>query len=282
MLYPDPSAPDGPLAGRPYLYLRQKKDFPVARRQIRWHICPEIVRPASGRLTARVDCQPFPMEAGDLLYIPAGTLYAYEAEEAELDRLILSPAALAPPVRREVGRFPFFCIRGGSGEAAELLSGLLDELALLDHPAEPAVSRVRQALVLAAAGSGTLVEPLRGPFSARRIAHLREALEVIDERIGQPVRLPELAQAVGLSEKYFCRFFLEMTGQTPVAYINRLKAERACDLLIAEELPVSEAAARLGFHDVNYFIKLFKRFTGLTPRRFAGRYYRCASYPLEY
>ena len=237
----------------------------------------------SGNLLAAADCQEFLLGPGDILYLPPGTLFSYQAEGAELDRLLLAPPVMADAaVRPEAGRFPFFCIEADSGEAARQLDRLFEELSSLDRLIEGVVSRVRQALMLAAGGGCGLIPSRSAPMSPRRIAHLREALEAIESQIADRVTLPQLAETVGLSEKYFCRFFLKMTGQTPFAYINRLKVEYACDMLICEKVSVGEVAGRLGFHDVNYFIKTFKKYTGLTPKRFAGRYYLCASYPLRY
>ena len=193
----------------------------------------------SGNLLAAADCQEFLLGPGDILYLPPGTLFSYQAEGAELDRLLLAPPVMADAaVRPEAGRFPFFCIEADSGEAARQLDRLFEELSSLDRLIEGVVSRVRQALMLAAGGGCGLIPSRSAPMSPRRIAHLREALEAIESQIADRVTLPQLAETVGLSEKYFCRFFLKMTGQTPFAYINRLKVEYACDMLIGEKVSV--------------------------------------------
>ena len=283
MRYIEPPVSEGFSSRRPYIYLRQKRDFPITQRQIHWHQSPELIQVVSGSLSASVDCQDFLLGPGDILYIPPGTLFSYTIADAELDQLILAPPLMAETqLRSEAGRVPCCGIEKDSGEAARQIAGLLEDLAGLDRIMEGAVSRVRQALMLAAGGGCSLIPSRSQPVSPRRIAHLREALEVIEQRIGERMTLQQLAGAVDLSEKYFCRFFLNMTGQTPFTYINRLKVEYACDLLINEKISIGEVAGRLGFHDVNYFIKIFKRYTGLTPKRFASRYYLCASYPLRY
>ena len=64
-----------------------------------------------------------------------------------------------------------------------------------------------------------------------------------------------------------------MTGQKPFAYINALRIERACDIFIREKVTVKEVAARLGYKDINYFIKTFKRYRGMTPKKYSARYY---------
>ena len=79
----------------------------------------------SGNLLAAADCQEFLLGPGDILYLPPGTLFSYQAEGAELDRLLLAPPVMADAaVRPEAGRFPFFCIQADRGEAAPQLDPL--------------------------------------------------------------------------------------------------------------------------------------------------------------
>ena len=52
---------------------------------------------------------------------------------------------------------------------------------------------------------------------------------------------------------------------SPVQYITRKRIERAELLLLTENLPVKEVAFELGFSDLSYFIRLFKKVTGKTP-----------------
>lgn len=83
--------------------------------------------------------------------------------------------------------------------------------------------------------------------------------------------LDELVAASGYSRFHFCRLFRKQTGQTPWRFALDRKLERARELLLGSALSVKEIAAQLGFNNPDYFAKLFKRSTGVTPNRYRGR-----------
>ena len=55
-------------------------------------------------------------------------------------------------------------------------------------------------------------------------------------------------------------------GMSPVEYRNRLRINRATELLKTGEYTVGEAAESVGIRDIKYFSKLFKRYAGVNPR----------------
>ena len=72
---------------------------------------------------------------------------------------------------------------------------------------------------------------------------------------------------------YLNRQFKKMTGQTIFVYLNNLRIEKAKQLLSTGFYTMSDIASCTGFHDVYYFTKVFKKFTGTTP----GKYGRPSS-----
>ena len=83
-----------------------------------------------------------------------------------------------------------------------------------------------------------------------------------------PLTLDEISASVGMSPKYFCRFFHEMTHRTPIDYLNYYRIERACYQLITTDLSITEIAYASGFNDLSYFIKTFKKYKGTTPKQY--------------
>ena len=99
------------------------------------------------------------------------------------------------------------------------------------------------------------------PLSGRgnkRIRQLKNALGLIRERFNTPLSLEELAAAAEMSPKYFCRFFAEMTGRTPIDYLNYYRVECACEQLLYSDETVTDIALGCGFNDLSYFVKTFK------------------------
>jgi len=97
---------------------------------------------------------------------------------------------------------------------------------------------------------------------------LAEALQYIENHIDTELKAEEIASKVYLSPNYFRKLFKEVTGITPVEYINRVRISRACALLKEENLTISQVAQMVGINDLNYFSRLFKSLAGCSPSEF--------------
>ena len=113
--------------------------------------------------------------------------------------------------------------------------------------------------------------PTRTRRDYKRILQLKQVLEFIEKNYANPITLQELSASVSMSPKYFCRFFSEMTHQTPVDYLNRQRIEEACLQLAATDDSITEIAYRNGFNDLSYFIRTFKKYKGMTPGKYTRR-----------
>jgi AraC family transcriptional regulator len=106
----------------------------------------------------------------------------------------------------------------------------------------------------------------KGGLSSRR---LRLVLEYIEDTLGQPIKLRELAALARISARHFERAFRQSTGSSPHGYVMDRRLHRARDLLINQpELPIEQIALRLGFSSSSHFSSAFRRQTGLTPTDF--------------
>jgi AraC family transcriptional regulator len=105
-----------------------------------------------------------------------------------------------------------------------------------------------------------------GGLSSRR---LKLVLEYIEDTLGQPIKLRELAALVGVSARHFERAFRQSMGSAPHAYLTERRLRRARALLInLPELSVEHIALQLGFSSSSHFSTAFRRHTGLTPTQF--------------
>lgn len=87
----------------------------------------------------------------------------------------------------------------------------------------------------------------------------------IEENLGEPVTLAELADLVGLSPYHFCRAFKQSFGLPPHRYHTSRRIEYAKTLLADPELSVTEIGLRVGFCETSSFTTAFRKSTGLTP-----------------
>ena len=78
----------------------------------------------------------------------------------------------------------------------------------------------------------------------------------------------DIADASSLSESYFRTVFKEVTGLSPLEYLNRIRIIKSIEFIQGEGLSIADAAARVGILDTNYFSRLFKKIIGHSPRYF--------------
>jgi len=93
-------------------------------------------------------------------------------------------------------------------------------------------------------------------------------IELMRVNYSHSYSLAELSELSGLSASYFRMLFKQMTGCTTVEFQNRLKIEKAKNLLISRTCNVTEAAVYVGFNDVFYFSRIFKKLTGKNPSEY--------------
>ena len=105
----------------------------------------------------------------------------------------------------------------------------------------------------------------------------RQYVAPIIERIEtDPAAVPDvdsLAREVHVSPQYLTRLFRRFTGYSAQNYITRFRINRAKELLVGKPyLQVQSISHMSGFHDVSYFISVFRRQTGTTPKQFRKNY----------
>ena len=100
---------------------------------------------------------------------------------------------------------------------------------------------------------------------------MKRVLEHIHAHIGDSIGVGQLADVASVTTPYFIKLFKQEFGSSPVQYINRKKVERAQLLLSTTEKAVKEVAYTLGFSDQNYFIRLFRKLTGVTSQEYRKR-----------
>lgn len=102
----------------------------------------------------------------------------------------------------------------------------------------------------------------------KRIKNFKKVLQKIRHDYAKPLTLKELSDVIDTSPKYFCRFFKEMSGHSPINYLNYYRVECAAEQLLITDESVTEVALSCGFSDLSYFIKTFKKHKGISPRAF--------------
>lgn len=86
----------------------------------------------------------------------------------------------------------------------------------------------------------------------------------VSENIGRRFAVGEVAQAVGISKNYLTNIFSTSEGISLVEYINRRKLSYMVELIRRYGYTLAQAGEQVGFSDVNYISRIFKRYYGMT------------------
>ncbi|MHC1747999.1 MAG: AraC family transcriptional regulator [Cellulosilyticaceae bacterium] len=95
------------------------------------------------------------------------------------------------------------------------------------------------------------------------------AIQYFQHHISENISLTDLAHSLNMSPSHFSSTFKNVTGFTPKAYLNMIKVKKSKHLLLSKQ--VTEVAYELGFDNISYYIDLFKRHYGETPKQYALR-----------
>ncbi|WP_225726839.1 MULTISPECIES: AraC family transcriptional regulator [unclassified Nocardia] len=100
---------------------------------------------------------------------------------------------------------------------------------------------------------------------------LAAVFEAIDDHIGEPLSLRDVARAVGMTPGHLTTVVRRRTGRTVQDWIVERRMTEARRLLSETELPIGEIARRVGMADPGYFTRIFRRENGAPPRRWRER-----------
>lgn len=204
------------------------------------------------------------LEKGDALLLPAGTAYYGKSiPSVTHEKYVVSfqtPSGFAPLLPLLHSEAPLMC----RASRSELL------LARVQTMHEQWREQAPYAAVLCAA---LLLECLTyvnreldgGPPSSSRQQRTEQMKAYLRNHYRRKVTKEDLGLATGISPNYAATLFKEMTGQTISAFTHGLRTKTAVYLLRHSELTVADIAEQLGYCDVSYFHKTFKRLTGAVP-----------------
>jgi len=97
---------------------------------------------------------------------------------------------------------------------------------------------------------------------------LRRVQEYVEERLGEEIRLSDLAAIANMEIDSFARRFRATTGMAPYAFVIERRIHCAEQLLANADHELALIAARLGFSSQSHFTTAFKRQRGMTPRAY--------------
>jgi len=97
-------------------------------------------------------------------------------------------------------------------------------------------------------------------------------IEYIDSHLNEPLCTNTLAQVVEIDARKLHCLFQKHTGYCPQKYIAKTRLKKARHILLNESCCISEVSSRVGYEDVYYFSRAFKKYYGLAPSYYRKKY----------
>jgi len=241
---------------------------------LHWHYPFEIVRIISGNLKIHINDQEITAGENDIIFINQESIHGYtplncvyEVINFSGDQILLHTsickdalriftngnANVSPLIAAEKKEIYFiinklFDIASSNSEKNELLLwGILIELLGIIYQNHYFIEKHKPTANI------ELFKPL---------------LKYIEESYMKPITLTEMALLSNISTSHFSLLFREYFHQTPVDYLNSYRIEQSCLYLTNSSLSITEIAQLCGFSDSAYFVKVFKKYKKITPKKY--------------
>lgn len=253
---------------------------------VRWHFHPEYeihhVATTSGRYFVGDFIGEF--EPGNLVLtgpnlphnwisdVPAGARVPLRNRIVQFSEALICDATRAFPELAACAGVLEISRRGAlfSRATAELAGPILAELVEAQGMRRIALFMSLMGLLSRAADVRPLTSPSYLPDpSGFMTGGVNEALAYINEHLTEPFSEGDLAAIAGRSPSAFSRSFRRHTGMALVQYVNRLRINLACQLLMSgADMPITEICYAAGYNNISNFNRQFLAQKGMPPSRF--------------
>lgn len=243
-----------------------------------WHNEWEILRVLSGSFQIHLDGEEYCASAGDILLIRGGTLHGgipcrcvYECFVFDLYGLFRSMELVKGylrPFYRQTWVPRCFFPAGEESPVHRITDTLMASVSGGKSPELDTVGCLCGLFSHILKAGLYSSNPGSDDTELHRIDQIKAVLEYIEANYGAPLSLERLAAVVGMNPKYFCRVFHRLTHQSPMDYVNFYRIEQASFLLSSTQTPITAVGMECGFWESSYFTKVFKKYKGVTPRRY--------------
>jgi AraC-like DNA-binding protein len=244
-----------------------------------WHKHIEMLYFMSGK--AEVDCNGITIQAkaGDLIFLNSNDLHAgiSLSEDLFYYALIFDPDVLRSqsidaietkymlPIVQNLILFPNRIEQ--VGDYRDDFMSIVRELGGREFGYELSVkSRLFRMLTLLIRGSASRGQTVKNYRSRmRQLERFTPVLAFIEDHFQEDLSVELLARKAGLSRFHFSRLFKQLTDRSVTEYVNDMRLRRAEYLLYNTQLTVSEIALAVGYRDIYYFSRMFKKWRCVPP-----------------
>ena len=247
-----------------------------------WHMECELILVLQGSLSLTLDGEALELCAGESAFLPGGIIHSgmphdciYECIVFDMERFLQDSTICRERYTAAFGLGTHIQTHFAPGTA---VGHIVDRLFEAMEKEQTGYEFITTGLLWQFIGTvlqqRLYTKPADGDRRlSSRAARIKNVLLRIRRDYAAPLTLEQLAAEAGLSPQYFCRVFRQVTGRTPIDYLNYYRIECAAELLCATGDSVTEIALSCGFNDLSYFIRLFRQYKGVSAGQFRKQHH---------
>ena len=102
----------------------------------------------------------------------------------------------------------------------------------------------------------------------KSLEKLKLILKYIENHYMDKITIEEIANEVGLSQSHFMKYFKNTMGTSFIDYLNEYRLTMASRLLLSSDSSILAIASEVGYENLSYFNRTFKKRFAMTPREY--------------
>ena len=259
-----------------------------------WHSELEFVEILQGGIECHIGEEIIELREGDTFFINSGVIHKYQApkvcreKQCMFSDILFLPEIIAPNSSLIYEKYvrpivlygkPFLVMRQTQAweESVQnlyhhIVNVCLDEEDLTELRIQAGVSELWTRLFHYLYREESEQQENKNILAQAR---LRKMMQFIWDHFHEKITLDDIAASANISKSAALRCFRSGMQTSPVGYLNNFRLNRAKELLLTSHSTVSEIAVSVGFDNVGYFDRVFRRTFGLTPKQFAKQGGEC-------
>lgn len=250
-----------------------------------WHEEAELTLVTSGRCLYQIDLVDYEVKEGDILFVSPLLLHSVSLSQSEemvsetyvfhLNFLggnsadVCSTRYLVPIMNYEIS-LP--CLITPDHPAYASIRKIFNQIASLYNEEVPGYELALKSMFLQVVflllQYSEKQKQQTLPEEGTPADKLKNVLDYIELHYAQPLSVEKLANVCCFSEYHFMRFFKKHMNMTCVEYVNNVRLEKAVEFFDQGNTSILDVSLSVGFHNLSYFHRAFKKKYGMTPRSF--------------
>lgn len=267
----------------PFAYYYVNSYHPRYHMITHWHKEYEIIRILSGTFNIKIDAVSYTVKTGDILFLNSGAIHSGIPVDCTYECLVFDISSLLQQnslVNTELNALIHYkkkiqlLFDKKLGAVYDILNQMFEIMKDKKNGYQLRIyGNLYYFLGLVEEKNLYIKEKGFSAINKKSLSRIKKVLFFIETKYMENISLEDMAKTIKMNEKYFCKFFKEITKKTPMEYLNHYRIECACEKIKFFDSSITDVAYDCGFNDTSYFTKVFKKYnSGMTPREYSKLY----------